>query len=40
MHDGYDQLIQEKHFHFKQMVIYALEDECLANRINDATPDE
>jgi len=33
MHDGYDQLTSEKHYHLKQMVLYSLADEVLALRL-------
>lgn len=33
MHDGYDQLTSEKHYHLKQMVLYSLADEVLALKL-------
>jgi hypothetical protein len=33
MHDGYDQSSSEKHYHFKQMVLYALADEVMALKL-------
>jgi hypothetical protein len=33
-HDGYDQLIGDKSYHYKQAFIWALEDEIMAIKIH------
>jgi len=38
-HDGYDNLINEKHFHFKQLFVWCIEDEITALKIKDGLPD-
>jgi len=33
-HDGYDQLLLDKAYHYKQVFIWALEDEIIATKIH------
>lgn len=37
-HDGYDSLVKEKHFHFKQLFQWCMEDEILALKIHFGLP--
>lgn len=39
-HDGYDGLIKEKHFHFKQLFVWCVEDEAMALKLRAGLPPE
>lgn len=39
-HDGYDNLINEKNYHFKQLFVWCVEDEIIALKIKNGMPDD